>query len=277
MRSCAPWLLCVLVACAACRSDARRGHGHAPVATLIGRVRLANDRPLPAYTPLDMARTLLHGGTPRDVPADCAAANAAALQPVALGAERTLSNVVIAASDFTRVPERDPVTHAVTISGCRLQPPMLAAMAGDGLTIQNRDAFAFEPLLGPAYRANPLAPGRKVLLPLSAGVESIRCSTRAPCGRSDVVVFYHPVFATSDAHGDFRIERFPAAELVRVTAWHPLFEESQTFVWLEPGTTNSVEFVLIPKLRFEAGAAADSPAIAAPALSAPVQSSDGRR
>ena len=76
-----------------------------------------------------------------------------------------------------------------------------------------------------------------------------------------MVVFYHPVFATTSAGGEFRIENFPASELVRVTAWHPLFEETQTFVWLEPGTTSRVEFALTPKSRFEA----------------PAQSADGRR
>jgi hypothetical protein len=250
MRSRALWLLCVLVACAACR-DTHRELRRAPVATLIGRVRLAEGRPLPAYTPPDLARTLLHGGGHAEAPAECAAANAAALQPVALGEGRGLSGVVVAASDFTRVPERKPVTHTVAISGCRLQPPMLAAMAGDRIAIENRDAFAFEPLLGPAYAPHALASGQKAVLPLVPGVESIRCSARAPCGRSDVVVFYHPVFATTGGGGEFRIANLPASELVRVTAWHPLFEESETFVWLEPGTTSSVEFVLAPKLRFE--------------------------
>jgi hypothetical protein len=249
----------VLVTCAACRDTPRRRH--APVATLVGRVRLAEGRPLPAYTPLDLARTLLHGGTRAEAPAQCAAANAAALQPVALGDDRGLSSIVVAASDFSRVPERGPVTHSVAISGCRLQPSVVAAMAGDRIEIENRDAFTFEPLLGPAYGPHALAQGRKVALLATPGVESIRCSTHAPCGRSDVVVFYHPVFATTSARGEFRIENFPASEMVRVTAWHPLFEESETFVWLEPGTTNTVEFTLSPKLRFEP----------------PAQSADGRR
>jgi hypothetical protein len=250
MRSSTLVLLCIVVAGAACRGERKRGHVQAPAATLIGRVRLAEGVPLPAYTALDMARKLLHGGERVAVPDECATANAAALQPVTLAADRALAGVVIAASDFTRAPRREPETHAIEIHGCRLQPPIVAAMFGDRITLENRDPFPFEPLIGPAYGARSLPIGRKIALPIGPGVDSIRCSTRAPCGRSDLVVFYHPVFAVSDARGEFRIDNFPAAELVRISVWHPLFEESQTFVWVDPGTTSAVDFVLEPKLRF---------------------------
>jgi hypothetical protein len=269
MQARALWLPSILaIAAAACAGDAKHAYRHVPVATLVGRVRLADGRPLPAYTSIDMARPLLHAGAASDVPAQCAAANAAAQQPVLLGENRMLGGVVVAGSDFTRTPERDPETHVLTISGCRLQPATTAAMLGDRLLLENRDSFPFEPLIGPAYGARALAPGRKVLLPLSAGVDSVRCSTRAPCGRSDLVVFRHPVYAVTDARGNFRIERFPAAELVRVSAWHPLFEESQTFVWLEPGTTSAVELTLEPKTRFEP-VLAPQPDVRAAALQPP--------
>ena len=253
MRSSALLLICIVVAGSACRHEHKRARVSAPPSTLIGRVRLADGVPLPAYSALDLARTLMHGGAPETVPAQCAAANTAASQPVTLGADRGLAGIVIAASDFTRAPHREPETHAIQISGCRLQPAMIAAMEGDRLTIENRDAFPFEPLIGPGYGARALDRGRKVLLPVIPGVDSVRCSTRAPCGRSDVVVFHHPVFAVSGARGEFRIEQFPAAELVRISAWHPLFEESETFVWLDPGATTAVEFVLTPKARFLPG------------------------
>jgi hypothetical protein len=65
-----------------------------------------------------------------------------------------------------------------------------------------------------------------------------------------VVVFKHPIHAVTDARGQFRIDGFPTSELVRVSAWHPLFEQSDTFVWLEPGKPTSIELVLEPKERF---------------------------
>ena len=105
-----------------------------------------------------------------------------------------------------------------------------------------------EPMLGPDFMARPLLPGKRVLLPLTGGeVESIQCSRRAPCGRTDLIGFRHPVHAVTDARGAFRMDDFPPSELVRVSAWHPLFEESETFVWLEPGETGSVELLLEPR------------------------------
>jgi hypothetical protein len=65
-----------------------------------------------------------------------------------------------------------------------------------------------------------------------------------------VVVFHHPLFAVTDATGSFRIEGFPHGEMVRVTAWHPLFEASETFVWLQQGDRGAVELSISPKRRF---------------------------
>ena len=222
-------------------------------AILTGYVRLAEGAQLPAYASQDLARQPLHVRPPSAVPPECARAIEAARRPITLSGEGRLAGVVVAASDFTRFREREPSVHRVAIRGCRLQPAVVAAMAGDTLALENEDSFPFEPLLGPAFSARPLAPGRRVLLPLAGGkVESIQCTRTAPCGRTDVVVFQHPVHTLTDARGEFRIEGFPPSELVRVSAWHPLFEESQTFVWVEPGAAVSVELVLEPRQRFRA-------------------------
>ena len=254
MRSAMVWWLCSVVALAACGSREPR-HRERPAAkfgTLVGRVRLANGAALPAYASPDLVQAPLRAGAAAPVPSECRAAQDAALRPVARADGGGLSGIVVAASDFTHTPERDPQTHTLAIAHCRLQPPIVAAMAGDRLTLENRDDFAFEPLIGPAFAARALAPGRRVVLPLAPGVDSVRCSRRAPCGRSDLVVFQHPVFAVTDARGQFRIDRFPAAEMVRLSAWHPLFEPSETFVWIEPNGRGAVELVLSPKQRFVA-------------------------
>jgi hypothetical protein len=211
-------------------------------------VRFAEGAQLPAYAHPDLARSPLHGSKPAALPAECASVAEAARRPVGLTDERLLAGVVVAASDFSRARRRKPVVHRVAIRDCRLRPATVAAMNGDTLALENADAFPFEPMLGPAFRARTLAPGKRVLLPLTGGnVESIQCSRRAPCGRTDLIVFRHPVHALTDARGTFRIDDFPPSELVRVSAWHPLFEESETFVWLEPGETGSVEFLLEPR------------------------------
>lgn len=218
---------------------------------LSGRVRLADGAQLPSYAALDLARRPLHERAKTAVPAECTAANEAARTPVRVTAEGLLSGVVVAASDFTRFQKRDPVVHRVAIHGCRLQPALIAAQTGDILELENRDDYAFEPLIGPTFTPRVLPPAKKVRLPLTGGrVESIMCSPRAPCGRTDIVAFLHPEHAVTDARGEFRIDDFPSSQLVRVTAWHPLFDVSETFVWLEPGERSAVELVLTPKQRF---------------------------
>jgi hypothetical protein len=222
-----------------------------PVAVLNGQVRLAPGAKLPRYAALDLARKPLRASPGGEIPGACQSANQAAREPVTLTATGLLAGVLVAASDFTRVRERHRKVHQVVIENCRLKPSLIAAAGGDTLSIENRDAFAFEPLLGPAYEGLPLPRGKKVKIPLyPGGIDSIMCSPGAPCGRTDLVVFFHPVSTVTGTAGTFQIKNFPASELVRVSAWHPLFEESETTVWLEPGTQTTVDLVLTPKPRF---------------------------
>lgn len=222
-------------------------------AVLSGRVRIADGSRLPAYAALDLARRPLHESSSSAAPKECAAANEAARSPVQLTAESLLAGVAVAASDFTRFSDRKPRLHKVAIRGCRLRPALIVARGGDLFELENRDAYGFEPLIGPAFSARALAPGKKLRVPLTpGGVESIMCSPRAACGRTDLVVLFHPVYAITDTRGQFRIDHFPSSQLVRVTAWHPLFEPSETFVWIEPGERAAVELVLTPKERFAA-------------------------
>jgi hypothetical protein len=262
-RFCAAWLVgLVLLGCGLQHESPRRA---GPVAVLSGRVSLAMGEALPEYASLDLANRPLHEHSLPGVPPACAAANDAARRPVQLTSEGLLGGVVVAASDFNRFRERGPELHRVSIEGCRLRPAVLAAQAGDFLELENRDQFAFEPLIGPTFTPRALGPGKKVRLPLLPGsVDSILCSRAAPCGRTDLLVFFHPVYAVTDAQGRFRIPNFPASELVRVSAWHPLFEESQTEVWLEPGERASIELVLRPKRRFVPVAPGATPAPGAP-------------
>jgi hypothetical protein len=249
--------LCALLLAAGSAAAAGCGRGadalaHNPVgATLRGRVRLADGAQLPAYAPFDLLRDPLRGGERRARPAECAAALDRARHPVELTPERLLAGVVVAASDFSGHRESEPRAHRVAIRHCRLEPAVIAATAGDTLALENADRVAFEPLIGPAFEARALTPGERVVVPLRGGnVESIRCSRSGPCGRTDVVVFKHPIHAVTDARGQFRIDGFPTSELVRVSAWHPLFEQSDTYVWVEPGKPTSIELVLEPRASF---------------------------
>lgn len=231
----------------AAKPSSRRG----PVGVLTGQVQLVSGAGLPQYAPLDLSRRPLQTREPGPIPPGCAAANEAARTPVQLTKDGLLSGVVVAASDFTRVRERTPKTHRVVIENCRLKPPTIAATGGDTLELSNHDEYAYRPLIGPTYTARSLPKGEKLKIKMvPGGIDSILCSLGAPCGRADLIVFYHPVSAVTDSEGSFRIANFPASENVRLTAWHPLFDESETFVWLDPGQHSAVKLVLTPKTRF---------------------------
>ena len=241
---------CALAGCSAASARRSEQFGRG---VLVGRVRLAPGERMPEYSASDLQRAPMHSDAGA-APVGCVAANERARHPVTLAADGLLAGIVVAASDFTHArfgKRAKPVHHRLVIRDCRLEPALIAARDGDWLEVENQDDFAFSPLLGPAFRAEPLAKGKPLKIPIVGGrVDSMLCTPQAPCGRSDVVSFRHPVFAVTDASGHFRIPRFPDSELVRVTAWHPLFEASETFAWVEPGKSAALELVIRPKARF---------------------------
>jgi hypothetical protein len=50
----------------------------------------------------------------------------------------------------------------------------------------------------------------------------------------------------SDAEGRFRMTNVPADQDIRVTAWHPLFQEIAGTTRVEPGRTAQLELVIQP-------------------------------
>lgn len=245
--------LCLIATAVSCRSDEgrRRKLRDGPVGTLIGEVQLAPGATLPRYAALDMLRRPLHVRKLPAPPTECEQANELARTPVTVTSDGLLRGVVVAASDFVRVREREPRQHKVAIEHCHLQPSVITAQGGDVLLIENRDDYNFEPLVGPAYEGKPLPRDERLKVYLNGGsIDTVQCSLGAPCGRTDLLVFFHPAHTVTDDKGHFRIDNFPAAELVRVTAWHPLFEPSEGFVWVEPGKEHRVKLQLTPKARF---------------------------
>ncbi len=224
----------------------------APVATVFGSLRLAPDEPMPQYPEVMLGHEPLRAReAPGPLPPECAGAGMASRMPIAIDPARGLAGLVVTASDFRRYRPIKPVSHRVRIERCSLQPQTIAMTEGDFLVLENLDAFPFAPLFGPAYEAKPLPRGQRVFLPTSAGtIEPISCSSDAPCGRSDVFVLRHPVHTVSGASGAFRLDNVPAGEQVRLTALHPLFEDAETQLWLEPGQKLRVDLVLRPKPRF---------------------------
>ena len=242
------------VSCGGAGRAAEEEERSTPVGTVIGYVRLEAGAALPMYPDALLGREPLRPrAAPAPVPAECAEAGRAARMPVRMGEARGLSGMLVTASDFRRSPAHEPVAHRVRIERCALTPQTIAMSETDRLVLENLDAFPFAPLYGPAYEARPLRRKEKLFIPVYPGtIEPLSCSSDAPCGRSDVFVLRHPVHAVTDELGAFRIGNFPAGEQVRLTAIHPLFEESETALWVEPNETVRVELHVRPKPRFVA-------------------------
>jgi len=224
----------------------------APVGTVIGYVRLEPGAVVPMYPETAIAHEPLRPReAPGALPVECAGAALEARMPVTMNERRGLSGMLVTASEFRRYRPAKPKAHHVRIERCALRPQAIAMTQGDRLVLENFDAFPFAPLYGPAYEAKPLVRGARLFVPTTpATIEPLSCSSDAPCGRSDVFVLRHPVHVLTDVQGAFQIENFPAGEQVRLTALHPLFEETETTVWVEPGQQVRVELTVRPKARF---------------------------
>ena len=233
-------------------------------AVLIGSVRLAPGVQLPSYSATDMERKVLdhlERGSPPDV---CSPPKIVDRTPVRLTPDGKLVGMMVAVSEFSRMPERAPRIHDVVIKDCRLTPALVVAMKGDTLRIRNEINFPFMPSVAQEQRLETLMPGQTKEVPLQeSGVSIVLCGFTAPCGRTDLVVLHHPLYAVTGEDGNFRIENFPADETVNLNNWHPLFESAQLELRLQQGETKTVELVVtaaVPQPSAATPATDDKPA-----------------
>ncbi len=217
-------------------------------AVLTGSVRMAAGASLPAYPEALMERSVAGSPDRGTFPPMCTPPKIADRMPVRVAPDGKLVGVMVALSDFKNAPKRAPKLHEVTIKDCRLTPNLVVAMIGDTLRLRNEVNFPFLPALGVTNYNEGLLPSQIKDIKLEeAGVKALLCGFTAPCGRSDIVVMHHPLFAVTGEDGKFRIDDFPANEDVKLDAWHPLFGAAELTLRLAPGETKDVELTLTPK------------------------------
>ena len=246
-----------LTGCGSCAgtsvADAGADHANVPQAAsslgvVEGVVRLADAASLPHYTPEQLGR---RAGQP-SLPDACSPPLESDREPVQRTAEGLLAGVMVAATGdadaFERaLPPRAPAVQEVHLNDCRLTPRLLVAVRGDTLRVVNDGAYPFLPTLGDTPFLRALTQGQHQDFALDrGGVRSLGCAFAAPCGRTEIVVVYHPVFAVTDDTGHFRIDNVPPGQGVGLHAWHPLFDEARTSVDVVAGQTAHVELVLRP-------------------------------
>lgn len=244
---------------AGCGDDALETHDSptsaptgAPDATKLGGVvkgvvRLAEGATLPSYAQKDMERGILQHTKRGEWPKSCTPPKEADKQPVKLTGDGLLAGVMVAGSNFKGAKPRPPKTFEVAIRDCRLDPALVVAMKGDRIVIKNEVDFPFMPTTGTEKVARTLMPGQQFDVPLDrGGLQAILCGFTAPCGRTDVIAVYHPVFAVTDEQGRFSLPDFPTDQKVQLNAWHPLFAEAHIEVQVGQGETKEVVLTLTP-------------------------------
>jgi hypothetical protein len=236
----------------------------AQTAVIEGVVRLAEGAELPSYPKDTMERTVLAHVHDAPLPESCSPPKTTDRQPVQLTPDGLLAGVMVVATGFSKQPQRPPMVHEVAIEDCRLTPSLVVAMKGDTLRVRNTVNYPFMPTYRERGMARTLSPGQTYDVTLDKpGVQPLLCGFTAPCGRTDVIVLLHPLYAKTDANGKFKIEGLPPGENLMINVWHPLFQDSRQSVQLASGEHKSLEFVLAPR-AVPAGTTAQAPQVEQP-------------
>jgi hypothetical protein len=219
-----------------------RGTAGTDTIALTGVVVLAEGAPLPEYP----ANPMIDDRPGRRFSEDCPPPQRGDRQPVRRSASGGLSNVVVALSEFERMPPHEATTHEIRIERCRLTPATVTATVGDTVRVVNATDYPFLLGVGRDQLNQMIAPEAERVLPQEEpGVTALQCGFASPCGVAQIVTLSHPLHAVTDADGRFRIEGVREGEEIRLSAWHPLFQESARTVVARAG--EELRFELAPQ------------------------------
>lgn len=221
----------------------REGASRARTVTIEGFVRLAEG----AEPPLWPENPLVLPSPRPSIPEHCTPPQEGDRRPVEPTSERALPGVVVMLADFSESPPHEAEVHELHIEDCRLTPRIVAATRGDTLRIHNdtRD-YSFMPDLGTGFMQAILPGASSDIVLGQAGVRTMQCGFLAPCGRSEIIVLYHPLHAITDERGHYRIEGIPAGEEIQIGAWHPLFQDDTRTITVQAGERPTLDLVLRP-------------------------------
>jgi len=155
-------------------------------------------------------------------------------EQIVLGPRNELQNVVVYVKDGAKLGGAVPkAPAALTITGGRYEPHVLAAMVGQGVEVSNKDGILHAPISIGKQNVGEVGvqPGGVRRLPgatTAAETCRVRCALDVKMS-AWVVVLDHPFFAVTGADGQFEIPNLPPGKH-KLVAWHERLGEREAEV-----------------------------------------------
>jgi len=142
--------------------------------------------------------------------------------------------------------------YLLSNTGCRFDPPVLAASAGGILIVDNQDDVLHNTHLNFVRGSATRTVGNWALSNKGARITADRPLRRAgeidvecdahPWMHATIKIFDHPYFGVTDGSGSFRVTDVPPGTHT-LRLWHEVLGEREQQVTVEAGGTATVEFV----------------------------------
>jgi hypothetical protein len=167
--------------------------------------------------------------------------------PARADGARPLGDAIVVVTGYKGffVPEKEEATLA-TIEGCAYEKRTVTMTFGQRLEVKNGTSQLWGPYT---------EPGGKVVMLATPGGEPLKIYPQKPghyllldrehaYAVSDLYAFLHPLHASTDEHGHYRIDGVPLGKL-KVNTTHPRFTaEATADVDVRPGVVQKVDLVL---------------------------------